>query len=280
MSEAATTDTTVQATTPDTTAAPAAGSALSVGAGAAPSANADEWVQAIPEKYRVTKDDGTLDPAASVPKLAQAYKELVQKMVAGESPPADADAYDVKELPHGLRFEDLKKDEKLAGWLKGAHAKGMSNAQVQHVFEGLAEYMVAEQSFTAEEAIAELRQVWTTEADFAQNAQRAWRAAGVIAPRIGLSQADFDRQYGNDPVIVRLMAAFGAEMAEDRNVGAGDTPNPGDFDTQVAAIDKQLEEMIPSDPRRSQLVERKLALFQSKFGGKSAAAFTGPMRAA
>ena len=73
MAEALTTDPTTTTIPADTTSAtPAADagtpSVSALSAGAAPAANADEWAQAIPEKYRVTKDDGTLDPAASVPK--------------------------------------------------------------------------------------------------------------------------------------------------------------------------------------------------------------------
>jgi hypothetical protein len=141
--------------------------------------------------------------------------------------------------------------------------------------------MVADATYTAEETIGELRQTWTTDADLKANLHRANRAAKVIAPRIGMDYAQFDAAYGNDPVIVRLMAAFGAEMAEDTNVQNGSTPPAADFDSQLAAIDAELEALPVYSPKRGDLIARKLALFEAKHGGKKAApAYTGPDRAA
>lgn len=243
--------------------APAPGSATALGG----ATNQNDW---IPEKYRVMGADGkTLDVDASFRKTAAGYGELHQRLVAGEGPPKDADAYDAKDLPHGLNFAEMRKDPKMGAWLKGAHAKGMSNAQIQHVFSGFAEYLGADQELSVEECVGKLRETWKDDASYGTNMQAADRAAKQLAQKTGITYDQINKAYGNDPVIVRLLAAIGAEMKEDASVtaaGAGGGGDGGNIDEQIAAIDKQLLELPPGSDKRTTLIEQKMRLYDRKLG--------------
>ncbi|WP_443701018.1 hypothetical protein [Pseudomonas sp.] len=50
----------------------------------------------IPEKYRVVKEDGSLDLDQSSRKLAESYKHLETRLGSGDVPPKTADEYAVK----------------------------------------------------------------------------------------------------------------------------------------------------------------------------------------
>jgi hypothetical protein len=235
-------------------------------------ANPADW---LPEKYRVSKDDKSLDLEASARKLAGGYSELARRMQEVGLPPDSPEAYDVKELPAGLNFEELKKDPKMQTWLKGAHAKGMTNAQIQHVMSGLADFVGGDASLTAEEATAELGKVWTSPADFQRNQRAAYRAASAIAQQMGVSYDDLEAAgLGNNPVFVRVMAHIGAQMREDQAPNNPGTPaGAGNVDEQISQIRKELETMPKGDRRRRELNDRLVKLHEQKAGGRRAAPF-------
>src|SRR3990167_2282129 len=105
--------------------APAAGSLL---AGAAP-----EQQEFIPEKYQVKKADGTLDLEQSSRKLAESYSHLEKRLGSGDAPPKTADEYAPEVGGGGFNWEEFKADEGTQSFLKGAHAKGLTNDQVAFV---------------------------------------------------------------------------------------------------------------------------------------------------
>lgn len=246
--------------------APAPGATTALGG----AVNPHDWV---PEKYRVLGADGkTLDLEASARKVAEGYGELHKKLVAGEGPPKDADAYEVKDLPNGLDFAALRKDPEMGAWLKGAHSKGMSNSQIQHVFSGLAKFLGADADMSAEDCVTDLRGSWKDDATFSANMKAADRAARQLGAKAGISFDDLNKAYGNDPKIVRLLAAIGAELKEDTSVaeavGGGGVVGIND---QIAAIDKQLLELGSgqADKRRA-LTDQKLALYEKIVKAKAA----------
>ncbi|BCD83601.1 hypothetical protein PSm6_00080 [Pseudomonas solani] len=98
----------------------------------------------IPEKYRVTKDDGSLDLEQSSRKLAESYKHLETRMGSGDAPPKSFDEYAPKIEAEGFNWDEFKADEGSQSFLKGAHAKGLTNAQVEFV---LGEYLKAAPSY-------------------------------------------------------------------------------------------------------------------------------------
>lgn len=222
----------------------------------------------VPEKYLV-KNGEAVDLEATIRKLAPGYSELHKRLVDGGAPPESAEAYDVKELPNGVKFEDLKKDPATAAWLKGAHSRGMTNKQIEHVFNGLADFLgdvgTGEAALSMEDCTAELRKVWTTDADFAKNTAAATRGAQAFAAKAGIDFAQLEARYGNDPVIVRLLAAIGAEVSEAAPLPTG-AANPGgtNVDEEIANLTKQMYGMQPHDPQREVLRERLLKLYERK----------------
>jgi hypothetical protein len=229
--------------------------------------------EVIPEKYRVMAGEKAdqFDLEQSARKLAAGYGELSQRLGAGEAPPSTPDEYNPGDIEGGLKFEDLKKDPETANWLKSAHALGMTNKQVKHVFDGLSKLLVdqaaGDAALSAEQATAELRKLWKTDQEFTTNRDAAVRAVNAFAPKVGVDAAELIRRYGNDPTFIRFAAALGAEIREDAPVG-GNAPAPVDFDAQVKAIDEQLSKLPGWSPERPALVEKKLALFEAKHGKK------------
>src|SRR5690606_40919240 len=98
----------------------------------------------IPEKLRVMKEDGSLDQEASSRKVAEAYKHLETRFGSGDVPPKTPEEYAVKlEGVEGFNWDEFKVDEGTQSFLKGAHAKGLTNDQVQYV---IGEYKIGRAS--------------------------------------------------------------------------------------------------------------------------------------
>ena len=81
-------------------------SALASGAGAstatAGTAGAFDW---IPEKHRVTKEDGTFDLEASARKVAEAHGHLEKRFGSGDLPPKTPEEYAPK-VGIEVRFQE------------------------------------------------------------------------------------------------------------------------------------------------------------------------------
>ena len=238
-------------------------------------AKPDDWRDSIPEKYRVKNAEGVLDMEATAPKLVHGYNELMKRMVAGEAPPADEEGYEVKDLPHGIDFAELKKDPEFSSWLKGAHSKGMSNAHIQHAMEGLSKFIVGDVTYTQGEAVTELRKVWVSDAEYSANGRAAERAAKTVAARLGVPYEELSNRYGNDPLYIRAMAVFGREMAEDTAPPDGGNV-PSDIEDQIKAKRAELELMPMSDRNRPAKQAALLKLYEMKTesGSRKAGAFT------
>lgn len=195
-------------------AAPAAGPAPADGA--APADNP----AAIPEKYIVKREDGSTDWEASALKQAQGYAALSTKL-GTDAPPKSPDEY-APELPQGITMDALKADPLFAGFLKGAHAKGLSNSQVSYVLGEFQQRMQLMQEQAADPAIAEaeLGKVWATPQQMERGLAGAYRGAHAFAEDADHA-ARLDKKFGSDPDFIRLMAKVGAELGEDKLPGGG-----------------------------------------------------------
>jgi hypothetical protein len=221
--------------------------------------------EAIPEKYRVVGADGKFDQDASTRKMLEGHSALEKRMGAGDAPPKTPEDYKIEGLPEHINIEELKKDEKYNGFLKAAHGRGLTNAQVSFV---LNEYMSRADDVagvqTAESANAELRKVWADDQSFDANRKAAFRAATTVAQRAGLSIEAVNEALGNNPVAIRLLAAMGAEMKED---------NPPNDTTQASEMDvnslmKSKAYWDAKDPEHEKVKAKVSAHFVSKFSKK------------
>lgn len=213
-------------TTPSTT-----GSAL----GAEPAG--DDW---LPEKFRVKGDGDALDVTASARKLAEAYKHAETRLGTGDAPPKTADEYDVKsEL---FDFAEFKANENNTAFLKAAHAKGMTNDQVQFVLDQyhntLPELVTGAVQLDTEAAMTTFKDMWGADV----GAQLGYARAAAVAA--GLTDEQINSpQIGNNPDLVKVLAFFGAQMGEGQTI-AGGVPSADDLESLM----KSDAYMNPSHP--------------------------------
>lgn len=177
---------------------------------------------AIPEKYQVKKEDGTLDIEASSLKLAEAYGHLSKRMGSGDVPPKSAAEYQIA-VPEALKDSwNPAEDKPLQDFLTAAHAKGFTQGQIDLALEtyhqiapGLVQGNV---QLSNEECTAELRKDWATDEAFKDGVDLSYKAAIAYA---GEDAEALMTKYGNDPMIIKAFARVGKELGEDRSINPG-----------------------------------------------------------
>jgi hypothetical protein len=215
---------------------------------------------AIPEKYLVKNEDGTINHEATALKVSEGYTHLERKLGSADKPPKTPDEY-APELPQGITLDALKTDPLYTGFLKGAHAKGMTNAQLGYVLEQFA----ARQQMQAspEVAEAELRKEWTTDDDFSRNINQAFRTFKAY----GGSEAEaakLEAKFGSDPDFIRFASRIGKELREDTPAGAA--LNAAE-QVNLEAIYKHPGYFDAKHPEHARLVAQAKAINLKRTGG-------------
>ncbi|HAA40903.1 MAG TPA: hypothetical protein DCE36_12610 [Pseudomonas sp.] len=226
----------------------------------------------FPEKYQVKKEDGTLDLEQSSRKLAESYKHLETRMGSGDIPPKTAEEYAVKlEGVEGFNWDEFKADEGTQSFLKGAHAKGLTNAQVEYV---IGEYMKAAPGLveggvqlSQQDCAATLKAAWGDEQAMTQNVRASYRAAETFASEPGKpgNFAALQAKYGNDPDFIAFTANIGKELKEDRAINGGAQVNEADFNIKVSELRAQLEALPPHDPKRPGVQAQLNDMYDQKY---------------
>lgn len=231
-------------------------------------ASANDW---LPEKHRVAKEDGSVDIEASAKKLAETYRALEKRMGAGDIPPKTPEEYEPAITVEGFDFETIKADPLYQGFLKSAHAKGMTNDQVSFVLD---EFLTRQQNIVqggqvldAKQTEEALRQVWASESEYTANLQASYKALTTLA---GDDAERLVSKYGNDPDIIQLLAKVGHEMREDSPPPQLSVPDGLDFSAKVAELQDQINALPKNDPRRMKLLQEKDELYARKYGNKPA----------
>lgn len=245
----------------DPAAATPAGSVLNQGAG-------NDY---IPEKYRTNKEDGTLDLEASSRKVAEAYKHLETRMGSGDAPPKTAEEYAPKIEVEGFDFEEFKADETGKSFLKGAHAKGLTNDQVSYV---IGEYLKAAPglveggaTLTQQDCTTTLKSVWADDQSMKAGVSASYRAAQTFASE-GTAPGNFDAlmaKYGNDPDFIAFTANIGKELREDSPVNANNPTSEADFNVKAAELRAQLEAMPQHDPKRAAVKAQLDGMYAARY---------------
>jgi len=226
----------------------------------------------IPEKYRVVKEDGSLDLDQSSRKLAESYKHLETRLGSGDVPPKTADEYTVKlEGVEGFDWNEFKADPDTQSFLKGAHAKGLTNDQVQYV---IGEYMKAAPGLveggvqlSTQDCTAALKAVWGDEQAMTQNVRASYRAAEAFASEPGKpgNFAALQAKYGNDPDFIAFTANIGKELKEDSAINGGGQVNEADFNIKAAELRAQLQALPAHDPKRPGVQAQLDAMYEQKY---------------
>ncbi|MEE4662723.1 hypothetical protein [Pseudomonas viridiflava] len=229
----------------------------------------------IPEKYRTNKEDGSLDLEASSRKVAEAYKHLETRFGSGDAPPKSVEEYAPKVEVEGFNWEEFKADESTQSFLKGAHAKGLTNDQVSFV---IGEYMrVAPEliggaaQLTTQDCTTALKTLWPDQQAMTGNLQSSYRAAQAFAGEAG-KPGNFEAlmsKYGNDPDFIAFTANIGKELREDSQINGGGAVSSGDFDVKTSELRKQLQELPAHDPKRPGIQQQLNEMYDSRYNKTS-----------
>ncbi len=192
---------------------------------------AKPFAERVPEKYRVVGEDGAFDLAASAEKIEAARASLESKLGnAASLPPATPEDYKI-EAPNGEDGQPLLDEEGLKAFTgdplfqnfqKEAHAKGITNEQLQFVVDRYLnvapQLIAADKQITKDEASRELSVLWKDESTFNTNLKGAMRAVtgfGAEAEDVPGSRARLMEKFGNDPDFLAFAASVAGEMKED-----------------------------------------------------------------
>lgn len=226
----------------------------------------------IPEKYRVTKEDGSLDVEASARKLAEAHGSLEKRLGSGDAPPKAHTDY-VITPPEDLKDLDFSDDAEMQDFLSEAHKAGYSQKQID---VALASYFKmapllagAGAEATAEAAETALKQVWTTDADFKRNAGLAHVATAAAAEKAGITMDQAYAELGNNPTFLRLMAALGPEFQEDSTPGAASFKAVTEDDIRTMEMSEAYRDPKHKDHERVSATVKKF--YDRRYGTEAAA---------
>lgn len=226
----------------------------------------------IPEKYRVTKEDGTLDIEASARKLAEAHGSLEKRLGSGDAPPKAHTDYAITP-PDDFKDIDFTDDAEMQEFLSEAHKAGYSQKQID---VALASYFKmapllagAGAEATAEAAETALKQVWTTDADFKRNAGLAHVATAAAAEKAGISMDQAYAELGNNPTFLRLMAALGPEFQEDSTPGAASFKAVTEDDIRTMEMSEAYRDPKHKDHERVSATVKKF--YDRRYGTEAAA---------
>ncbi|MFX6113771.1 hypothetical protein ABTF34_13405 [Acinetobacter baumannii] len=177
---------------------------------------------AIPEKFKVTAEDGSVDYKATVAKLSESYTGLEKRVGTGEIAPKSVDEYKIEREDFDL--EAFKADEGNKAFLEEAHKHGITNKQLDFL---LSEYdkravdLVSNSSqIDTDTTVQTLQSEWGDkyEANIF-NAVKAARACGITDEQIN------DPLIGNNVAFIKMAAYFGSQMTEDKPVSNGTPVN-------------------------------------------------------
>ncbi|WP_183176110.1 hypothetical protein [Acinetobacter sp. AHP123] len=177
---------------------------------------------AIPEKFKVTAEDGSVDYKATVAKMNESYSYLEKKVGTGEVAPKSVDEYKLER--EDFDFEEFKADESNKEFLTEAHKHGITNKQL--------DFLLSEYDKRAVDLVSNSSQidtdttVQTLQSDWGQdyeknifNAVKAARACGITDEQIN------NPLIGNNVAFIKMAAYFGSQMTEDKPINNGTPVN-------------------------------------------------------
>lgn len=173
---------------------------------------------AIPDKFKVTAEDGSVDYKATVAKMNESYSYLEKKVGTGDVAPKTVDEYKIEREDFDL--EEFKADPSNKEFLESAHQHGITSKQLDFL---LSEYdkravdLVSTSSqFDTDQTVQSLQAEWGS--NYETNifsAIKAARSAGLTDDQIN------DPVIGNNPAIIKALSYFGSQMTEDKPINSG-----------------------------------------------------------
>ena len=177
---------------------------------------------AIPDKFKVTAEDGSVDYKATVAKMNESYSYLEKKVGTGEVAPKSVDEYKLER--EDFDFEEFKADESNKEFLTEAHKHGITNKQL--------DFLLSEYDKRAVDLVSNSSQidtdttVQTLQSDWGDkyeanifNAVKAARACGITDEQIN------NPLIGNNVAFIKMASYFGSQMTEDKPINNGTPVN-------------------------------------------------------
>lgn len=228
----------------------------------------------IPEKFRVTKEDGAFDLDASARKLADNYANLEKRVGTGDLPPKEVGEYKI-EPPESMGEYKAGEDTTMQDFLAEAHKAGLTQGQLdvvmKHYFQAVPQLAGAFQQVDQQQATEQLQQVWgRDEKEFRRNAGLAHVATSAAIERAGLTMEQVEQAgLGNNPVFLRMMSALGAEFQEDAGPGKTTFRSFGEDDVQQLMLSDAYKN--PRHPEHDKVSAQVRGYFERKHGTQAVA---------
>ena len=172
----------------------------------------------VPDKFKVTTEDGSVDYKATVAKLTESYSYLEKKVGTGDVAPKSVDEYKVEREDFDL--EEFKADPSNKEFLESSHKHCITSKQLDFL---LSEYdkravdLVSTSSqFDTDQTVQSLQQEWGS--NYESNifsAIKAAKSAGLTEDQIN------DPSIGNNVAVIKALAYFGSQIAEDKPINNG-----------------------------------------------------------
>lgn len=231
-------------------------------------------VPAIPDKFRVSHADGTIDHEATLAKALGSYAHLEKRFSSGDVPPETEEGYklDYSAFPEGIKINP----EGEKALLKSLHASGMTNKQVQTVINKYGEVIkqgidIQKQqdtervTATLRDVATELKTAWGENND--ANVQAAVRGFNHLADetdKADISNIGIDAK-ATYRILMKVLAKVGAGVTEDRQV----------LNAEGAGLDGTLDTLRKSEAYTNvnhadhkSTVAKVTALYQKKYQKK------------
>lgn len=173
---------------------------------------------AIPDKFKVVSEDGSVDYKATVAKLTESYSGLEKRVGTGDLPPKTVDEYKLER--EDFDFEEFKADESNKEFLTEAHKHGITSKQL--------DFLISEYDKRAVDLVSNSSQidtsttVQTLQTEWGEkyesnifNAVKAAKACGISEDQIN------DPLIGNNVAFIKMAAYFGSQLNEDKPINNG-----------------------------------------------------------
>jgi len=211
----------------------------------------------MPEKYHVHGEGGAFDLEGSARKLANSYGELERRMKETGLPPKDVNGY-AWVPPEGVELDA----EASQAFKERALAAGISTKQYDFLMGELLsvapKMLQTARSVEIAAAVQALEQDWGRPGapTFDRNMAFAEKAFEAFAhPKDKAAGA----RIGNDPMVLRLLAAIGRELQEDTSVDGQQVPS-----MSLEEIMRQPGYFDASHPDHAGLVAKARAHFEAQ----------------
>lgn len=172
----------------------------------------------VPDKFKVTTEDGSVDYKATVAKLTESYSYLEKKVGTGDVAPKSVDEYKIER--EDFDFETFKADESNKAFLSEAQKQGITNKQldflIQEYDKRAVDLVSTSSQFDTDQTVQSLQQEWGS--NYESNifsAIKAAKSAGLTEEQIN------DPTIGNNVAIIKALSYFGSQMTEDKPVTSG-----------------------------------------------------------